>query len=348
LVIAAGFVLLSFLVPRGLADLRSSSPLEIDQEIGHLLQQIALLKGESILDPKRAEMLAEKLTELREHASGKDPERTLEAVDHMKKVASDLAREAAEACTRQNGRFGEAEALAEALLRNADLLDSKMTMQVMSELAALLDKNGADAKQLTKLLDPKLIAALRQQKLDPEQLKKLGEALRRSIEELAQRMEKLHKAGLIDAETLARCRNAGECDCEGLRAFLRDRSGRVSLDELKSRCKNGSDSRGPGAAPLTWNKPGSEEDFKFKEEVLPPGALDALKSTPLQEARGGGVIHKKSAETASSGALQGATAGSGSANMQIILPRHRAAVERYFDRKSEIRNPKSERNTKQQ
>jgi hypothetical protein len=97
---------------------------------------------------------------------------------------------------------------------------------------------------------------------------------------------------------------------------------------------------------LTWGKPNSEEGFKFKEEVLPPSALDALKSTPIQEVRGGEVIHKKSSEAASSGALREAAAGSGSANTQIILPRHRASVERYFERKSEIRNSKSEGNTK--
>jgi hypothetical protein len=85
---------------------------------------------------------------------------------------------------------------------------------------------------------------------------------------------------------------------------------------------------------LTWGKPNSEEGFKFKEEVLPPGALDALKSTPIQEVRGGDVIHKKSSEAASSGALRDAAAGSGSANTQIILPRHRASVERYFERQN--------------
>jgi hypothetical protein len=177
-------------------------------------------------------------------------------------------------------------------------------------------------------------------------LKKLLEALKGKSDELARRMEKLQMAGLIDAETLARFRCAGECDQEGLRAFLRDKSGNVSLEELRSHCKNGSDTRGPCAAPFTWGKPGSEEGLKFKEQVLPPSALDTLKSTPLQEARGGEIIHKKSAESASSGALREAAAGSGSANTQVILPRHRASVERYFDRKSEIRNPKSERNAK--
>jgi hypothetical protein len=337
LAIAAGFVLLSFLAPQGLADLSSSSPLEVDREIGRLLAQIALLKGESLLEPKRAETLAEKLAELSEHASGKDPARTLEALDHLRKVVGETAREAAEQSTRQNERLGDAQALAELLSRNADLLDAKMTREALSELAGLLDKNGGDPTQFLSRLDPELMKALRRQKLDPEQLRKLGESLRITTADLDRQMEKLHKAGLIDAETLAKCRGAGECDCEGLRAFLRDNKGKASLADIKSLCKRGGAggiSRGPGEAPMTWGKPGSEEGFQFKEEVLPLGALDALKSTPLQEVRGGSVVHQKSAETASSGALRGASSGSGSANTEILLPRHRASVERYFDRKS--------------
>ena len=234
--IAAGFVLLSFLAPQGLADLRFSSPLEIDAEIGRLIQQIALLKGESLLDPKRAETLMEKVAELQKHTSGKEPARTLEALDHLKKLAGDTAREAAEECARRGERFGEAQALAEALRRNADLLDSKLTMEVLAELAGILDKNGIDPKQLVSGLDfdPDLMKALRQQKLDPEQMKKLLGDLKGKSDELARRMEKLHKAGLIDAETLARCRNMGECDFEGLRAFLKDKSGKVSLADFKS------------------------------------------------------------------------------------------------------------------
>jgi hypothetical protein len=330
LAIAAGFVLLSFLAPQGLADLRSSEPLEIDQEIGRLLKQIALLKGEAILDPKRAEMLAEKLAELREHSSGKEPSRTLEALDHLRNLTQDAARQAAEQSTQRSQHLGEAQALAEALLQNADLLDPQLVKEVMAEMEGMMNKDG---------MPPEVMQALRQQKLTPEEMEKLMGMLRGKQGELRRRMEKLQRMGLIDADTLARCRKAGECDCAELRAFLRDHSGQVSLEDLKSRCKNGSDSRGPGAAPMTWNKPGSEEGFKFKEEMLPPGALDALKSTPLQEARGTGVIHKKSAETASSGALQGAAAGSGSANTEVILPRHRASVERYFERKSQPASP---------
>src|SRR5262249_11622444 len=156
-----------------------------------------------------------------------------------------------------------------------DLLDSKITMEALAEIAGMLNKNGIDSKQLLKglELDPELMKSLGQQQLDPEQLNKLVHALSGNADELARRIESMHKAGLIDAETLARCRGDGECDFEGLRAFLRDKSGKVSLSDLRSRTKNGSDSRGPGEAPWTWGKPGSEEQFKFKEEVLPPGAI---------------------------------------------------------------------------
>jgi hypothetical protein len=45
-----------------------------------------------------------------------------------------------------------------------------------------------------------------------------------------------------------------------------------------------------------------------------------------------GTPGKETPGDAGSGALAGAAAGGGSANSQVVLPRHRPAVERYFDR----------------
>jgi hypothetical protein len=225
LAIAAGFVLLSFLAPKGLADLQSHSPLQIDQEIGRLLQQIALLKGEAVLDPKRAEMLAEKLAELQKHSSGKDPSRTLEALDHLRNLTQDAARQTAERSTQRSQHLSEGQALAEALLQNADLLDPQLIKEVLAELNGLMGKEG---------FPPEVMQALRQQKLDPEQMEKLVGLLRGNRGELMRQMEKLHRTGLIDAEALARCRNISESDLEGLRTFLKDKSGKVSLADFKS------------------------------------------------------------------------------------------------------------------
>jgi hypothetical protein len=322
LAVADGFVLLTFLAPQGLADLTSNSPLDVDREITRLVEQVALLKGESILDPERAEMLKEKLAEVREQSSGKEPARTLEALDHLCNLTGEAARSAAEDRTRRSEHLSEAEALADVLSKSADMLSPRMKMEVMAELAGLMDKGGLDLKQLAESIGPDLVKAMRDKRIDSEQLKKLASTLQGNKIDLEKQVEKLHKAGLIDAELLAKCQRAGDCDSEHLRAFLQKHRGEGGI------------SRGPGAAPMTWGKPGSEEGFKFKEEVLPPGALASLKSSPtnIPGGRAGQIVHHKTGALAESGALSGAKAGSGSATSDVILPRHRAAVERYFQR----------------
>jgi hypothetical protein len=352
LVIAAGFVLLSFLAPQGLADLSSRSPFEIDREVARLIEQIALLKAEAILEPARADLLKEKLAEVSEHASGKDPARMLEALDHLRSLAGKTAREAAEQRTRQSERLTEAEALAEVLRKGADMLSPKLKMEALTELADLMDKSRLDLKRITKYLDPQLMKSVQDKLLNPEQLKKLAKVLHDNKVDLARQVEKMHKAGLIDAELLSKCQQVGACDSEALRAFLKKNKGRASLDDLKSLFKQGDRGEtflGPGEAPLTWRKPSSGEEFKFKEEVLSPGALASLQSSPTNLPNNKSaqiVLSDKPSGPALSGALQGAAASGGSANTEMLLPRHRAAVENYFERKSEIRNPKSERKSK--
>jgi hypothetical protein len=73
------------------------------------------------------------------------------------------------------------------------------------------------------------------------------------------------------------------------------------------------------------------EEHKFKEEMLLPAALQSLKQTQVQAITRGSP-GKETAGDAGSGALDAAAAGGGSANSQVVLPRHRGAVERYFDR----------------
>jgi hypothetical protein len=165
------------------------------------------------------------LAELHEHASGNDPARTLEGLDHLRNQTQEAARQAAEQSKQRSQHLAEAQTLAEALLRNADLINPQLIKEVLAEMESLLNKDG---------LPPEVMQALRHYKLDPDTLKMLAGTLRGDMGNLARRLEKLQKAGLIDAETLARCRNPGECDLEGLRTFLRDNKGKVSLADFKS------------------------------------------------------------------------------------------------------------------
>jgi hypothetical protein len=93
----------------------------------------------------------------------------------------------------------------------------------------------------------------------------------------------------------------------------------------------GGTSRGPGAAQLNYGNETKEEGLKFKERELPEGELAALKSQVIGVSKGAPEKEARPGD-AGSGALAGAAAGGGSANTQPVLPRHKGAVERYFER----------------
>lgn len=88
--------------------------------------------------------------------------------------------------------------------------------------------------------------------------------------------------------------------------------------------------RGGATAAMTWSDPTSEKGMKFKERALPPGEVNVRDSR--QVGIGATAPQRTHAGVDDSGSLAGAKAGGGSANVQAILPEHRAAVTRYFQR----------------
>jgi hypothetical protein len=332
----AGFVLVSFLIPEGLADLMSEPPLEVGREAERLGLWLDVLKETGLLDSTRVESLLEKLEQVRRQASGKDPARALEALDHLENVARRTAREAAEKSAHQNEGLAAAQTLAEALLESGLALDEKHLAEVAAELASLVKQTGLD-KELARHIDPELLKACQSRALTDEQMHRLAESLHETRGDLAEKMERLQKAGLIDREALERCQKAGQCNSAALAAYLKKNGNKASLDDVRSLCKKGGQggtSRGPGAAEMTWEKASPEEKRKFREEVLPPGVVAALKGNRTNgPAKGPPVVTvTDSGGPAQSGALAGAAAGGGSANAPTVLPRHRGTVQRYFDR----------------
>ena len=89
--------------------------------------------------------------------------------------------------------------------------------------------------------------------------------------------------------------------------------------------------RGRADAPMTWKDPSSNNNTSYEATVLPQASLEAMRDSQMvgvslgapQLAEGG---------PDSTNALNNAAAGGGSANRQVVLPRHKAAVSRYFDR----------------
>jgi hypothetical protein len=344
---AAGlaFLLTALLFPERLATLGASRPLEIGNEVARLVKQIDLLKQAGALEPERADSIKEKLAQLKKDSSSESPVKTLEALDHLQNLVSKAAKEAGEGAVQKAESLAKAETLASGLRQAGKEVNPKVEAEAMAELASLVQKAAAENAALDKFLDPKTTKDLKAGKLSRGQMKKLSSALRGSRQDLENMLEKLVEARLIDPELLKALEKAGSGDPKALADLLKAAAGKMSVSDMVCKCQGkgegktdsdrpgrGGTTEGPGAAALTWGNKSSEEGVKFKEEALPPAALKALKEsrltglgkeTPSKEQPGG---------VSQPGALGQANAGGGSANTQVILPRHRAAVERYFER----------------
>jgi hypothetical protein len=330
------FLLLAFLVPASFA--RMGTPhLDVRREAERLEEQLAVLKEEQIIDEQRAEELKEKLNQLRKDALARDPVKTLEALDFLHDTTQKLAQQAAEKTLKEIEDLAKAEALNDALDKNASKLDSSQLGEALGQLDNLLQKAQAENDLLSEGLDPDILDALKQGKpLTKEQMKKLGEALKDLKGDKAAQIAKLAKARLIDPDTLSKCDKAGECDGEGLAAYLRENAGNLA-DLLMDNDDegNGGVNEGGGKTRLKFGDETDEQGAKFQDEELPPSELQKLRDSELQRlTKGDPSNQKKGQGTVTGGALGGAQAGGGASTNQPILPRHRGAVERFFERKA--------------
>jgi hypothetical protein len=331
--VALAYVALAFLLPaRSLAI--TETPLDITRPAERLTEQVRVLKEEKILDAERAETMKQKIDELRSQSTGKDPAKTLEAIDHLNDVVRQAAKQAAEDKARQANQLGKIQAAAEALQKSAPTLNPQESADLMKELAAMAQKAAAENEALQGELGEELAQALKEGKLSPEQLKKLAEAAKSSKGSLSKSAKKLHDAKLIDADQLKAC-EGGKCDAEGLAKYLA-KNGNKSLKEgLAKQPQEGNggiSDDGPGDTPLNFGDRSSADGTKFKEEALPPADLAALKESQLSGVSKAPPKPDQNGGSPQAGGLTGATTGGGSANAAPVLPQHRGAVDRYFDR----------------
>jgi hypothetical protein len=334
--VAAGFVALAFAVPQRLVALDSGTPLDISREVAKLNNQIEVLKEEQILNAERADALKQKLNQVREEASGTDPVKTLEALDHLEDVTSKTAKSAAESATSKTEQMSKTETLAEALRDAGDKADPRLKAEALAELAALSKLAAGDA-ELMEELDPETLKDLEKAgAFDPERMKKIADAMRSGKKKLALRLERLERAGLLDKEALKRLALCSQCNGKELAGLLCDSDCQAfNLNDLLSECNKpgrGGLTRGPGAAKLTFGKESTLDGVKFKEETLPPSALQALQESKVLGISPTAPQVETAGAESKPGALTDAKAGGGSANTQVILPRHREAVEKYFER----------------
>jgi hypothetical protein len=321
------FVSISFLIPAG-AGLAADRPLDVAKEAGEIASEIDVLKKEEIIDATQAESLEAKLESITAETKGDDPAKTWEALDHLQNSLEKLGQEAAEKMARNNERLSTAQALSETLADGG--MDSRLMTEAMKELQSQMEAASGNQEGVPSLPDD-VLKDLKSGSLSKDQLKQLANALKQQQGEMSKRLGKLKDSSLIDLKTLKQCEKAGKCDSSGLADFLKENEGNMTVKEMMEEWGRGGVDRGRGDAPMTWSDPSSERGAKFKEQVL-PSSLSSLKDSELiGRSTGAPGVEKNGAQQ--SGALRGAAVGGGSAYTQTVLPRHRGAVNRYFERR---------------
>ena len=327
---AALFVCISFLIPQRFVEISKAQSLDIREEVKQLVDEIDVLKEEEIIELAEAETLEEKLAQLQAEASGEDPVKTWETLDHLADTLSQEAADAAQDALSETEHLTEAETLSEGLINEGSEMEAGLLAESMAALSGLVQaavqENALLAAQLPDLKGDS-------DSLTLEQLKEISAALRFIKSDIYDQLVKLHEVNLIDSETLKACEKLGQCNSEGLAAFLAENADSMSVALcIGGWCRSGGINRGRGDAPMTWTDQTTEEGAKFKAEALPLSDIASLEDSELV----GLSIAAPSVETSSlspeSGGLSGATAGGGSSFNQTVLPRHKGAVKRYFER----------------
>jgi hypothetical protein len=317
---ALGFVLAAILLPARAVGGHTARPLDVQRETEQLQAEIEALKEAQLLEQAKADALEQQLKQLAEQASGSDPVKTWEALDHLSSSLEKSAKEAAESAAQKDQKLDQAEALTEGLQSGANELDEKTLTEAMQTLSGMMKQALEENAQLAQSLSPALQEAIKNGSLKPEQLKDIANALKQNRAALNQQLDKLAQSGLIDPQSLKGGATAKGRDNTGLAKFLKENAQKVPLDEaVEQWCagKGGVD-RGRGDAALTWTDGSKEDGAQFKEKTLPPS---------------GSAAPDAKASAAAHGALNNASAGGGSAYTLTVLPRHKGAVKRYFEKK---------------
>jgi len=307
---AAIFVAISFLVPQRYVNISSARPLNISEDVEQLKQQINTLEEGNIISEETAQEFDQKLERLQDTASGYDPVKTWEALDHLQQSLKKHANQFTASALSQTESLANAETLAQGLSEDGVELDVNLFSEAMLELSAMIQSCLAENKSLKKALGSDCLKACGQGTLNPQQLKELLQALKENKVNFSRCLGRLCDAGLIDLKTLKLCEKLGTCNSKGLIAFLNENADRMGMcDAVSLYCQypgRGGVSRGRCDAPMTWTDGSTEEGATFKEQVLPPASLAALKESLMLGVSVDAPSVEKSSTSSSTGVLDSA------------------------------------------
>lgn len=229
LLAGVAFLVTAFALPDSVASLTEQRKLDVDQPVAELQQQIETLEEEQIITGDEAAELEDKLEQIKQDASGTDPNKTWAQLDAIQSLIDKTTEEAVEQTVQVAGRLAELEELADAIDSALDEMaeageldpnsagatdgefepvDPQDLADAMAELGEMVEAAKLDNENFQKLLDKDTADALAKLgALDPQALKELAEMDKQTLEKLAEIAKKLEE---IEADSLVKVNVAGD------------------------------------------------------------------------------------------------------------------------------------------
>lgn len=341
LAVLAAFVIGAMAIPIE-QTIAPSNRFNIESVVNKLEEQVELLEETQSVDAEEAQQIREELKSLGDSAKSTDPGRTWEALDHARQQLEQLAEQAAEDFADEARSAGAAEEFASRL---ADLIEQspqgltpEQTEALKQALESMSENPGSESlkeamSNLSEALSQQGQQARQQQQ---QQAQQMAQTAAQCSGGACNNLGQLASGGMIDPsslqQALAERAEAQDQLSELLSQLSSGESNGSELAAFLEGVGSGGVSRGPGAAKLSWNEmPSSIEGAEFDPVAVDSNGVDPTKSTLLSSgsmepgddlagdaSSGGAIDTSRSAET-------------GSAN-PVVLPRHRDAVRRYFQR----------------
>ncbi|MEX0886173.1 MAG: hypothetical protein WD009_07010 [Phycisphaeraceae bacterium] len=329
--LAVGFVAAAFLIPSGVQGPGVSRALA-SPDVAQPQEQVELLAEEELLDREQLDALQEQIDRLRDESMAEDPARTWEAMDHLRDQIEQAAEEAAQQTLAQTAELTRMQMLAEALAEQGHELDEALYQEAMETLAEMVEEAAAKSEALDAALGAALRSAAAGRSLSEAQLRELAEAMEARKGELRERLERMCEARLADERDLEKCDSLGMCDSAGFCDVMSKFGGEMSVRKMLELAASGGINDDGGLSPMTFRDEATREGEAGFEPQMLSSEDRAMDESQLVGVSAAPPEVDDEAGGASSGGALGATDAEAGGSAHQVLPRHRQAVQRYFER----------------
>lgn len=295
------------------------------------LEKLEELSEEGLVDQDTAEEMKEWLEKAAaEEASSESMNELLESLDHIAEQLDSAEANGVNAAVSESEALVAAESmsavLSEALDAGIDEAAVLNTAEIMKDFIA----NSA----ISEAMKSNILANASSGGMSAEELKKIAEALASCSNISSNKIMKLCQSGKLSESKCGNC--CGSCT-NSAAAALADlanqggKPGAAAAACLAVQGGTGEPTRGPGSVELTFGEAADASGVKFKDETISPYYKPGDNDAKLQRVIFTDPSIHGAAAPVKQGELKDSGDSGGKTRRDSVLPRHRQAVDRYFN-----------------